>query len=191
MDKDKNKGLRQFSLRVCRQVEVSFESLTELLFLINSECSFDCQAKSITTYNQVADELVNEFKKEDLSSGNVSCDEKNIRRRAYDALNVLTAMEIISKDKKHIRWNGFINGDLPTASRAGVPSNERERLLTQIRLKKKEILEKEAQLGDLSWLFIGLRHLLKRNGSVVVHTEQSASLHKIFLPFVLGEVLYS
>ena len=146
------------------------------------------QAKSVTTYNQVADALVNEFKKEDFSSGSTSCDEKNIRRRAYDALNVLTAMEIISKDKKHIRWNGFINGDLPTASKTGVPSNERERLLAQIRLKKKEILEKEAQVGELSLLFIGLRRLLRRNGSAVVLTEQSASLHKIFLPFVLGEM---
>ncbi len=118
----------------------------------------------------------------------MSCDEKNIRRRAYDALNVLTAMEIISKDKKHIRWNGFVNGDLPIASRTGITSNERERLLAQIRLKKKEILEKEAELGDLSLLFIGLRQLLRRNGSGVVRTERSASLHKIFLPFVLGEM---
>ena len=28
-------------------------------------------------------------------------------RRAYDALNVLTAMDIISKDKKDIQWKGF------------------------------------------------------------------------------------
>ena len=53
-DKDKkNQGLRQFSLRVCRQVE----------------------AKMTTTYNEVADELVKEFKDEEGDS-----DEKNIRR---------------------------------------------------------------------------------------------------------------
>ena len=34
-------------------------------------------------------------------------DEKNIRRRVYDALNVLMALEIISKDKKSISWRGF------------------------------------------------------------------------------------
>ena len=34
-------------------------------------------------------------------------DEKNIRRRVYDALNVLMAMEIIVKDKKMIVWNGL------------------------------------------------------------------------------------
>lgn len=34
-------------------------------------------------------------------------DEKNIRRRLYDALNVLMAMDIISKDKKEIQWRGL------------------------------------------------------------------------------------
>ncbi len=38
-------------------------------------------------------------------------DQKNIRRRVYDALNVLMAMNIISKEKKEIRWIG-----LPTSS---------------------------------------------------------------------------
>jgi E2F/DP family winged-helix DNA-binding domain len=33
-------------------------------------------------------------------------EEKNIRRRVYDALNVLLALNIISKDKKTIRWVG-------------------------------------------------------------------------------------
>ena len=38
-------------------------------------------------------------------------DHKNIRRRVYDALNVLMAMNIISKEKKEIKWIG-----LPTNS---------------------------------------------------------------------------
>ena len=32
---------------------------------------------------------------------------KNIRRRVYDALNVLMALNIISKDRKRIRWIGL------------------------------------------------------------------------------------
>lgn len=39
-------------------------------------------------------------------------DEKNIRRRVYDALNVLMAMDIIAKEKKNITWRG-----LPTNAR--------------------------------------------------------------------------
>ncbi len=36
------------------------------------------------------------------SPGGAQFDEKNIRRRVYDALNVLMAMDFISKDKKEI-----------------------------------------------------------------------------------------
>lgn len=35
------------------------------------------------------------------------CDHKNIRRRVYDALNVLMAMDIIEKEKKEIKWLGL------------------------------------------------------------------------------------
>lgn len=34
-------------------------------------------------------------------------DEKNIRRRVYDALNVLLALDIIARDKKDIHWKGL------------------------------------------------------------------------------------
>lgn len=53
--------------------------------------------------------VVQEANGQPLDSSNY--DQKNIRRRVYDALNVLMAMNIISKDKKEIRWIG-----LPTNS---------------------------------------------------------------------------
>ncbi|KAL2327015.1 hypothetical protein Fmac_020442 [Flemingia macrophylla] len=82
------RGLRQFSMKVCEKVE----------------------SKGRITYNEVADELVAEFV--DPSNGvstpdQQQYDEKNIRRRVYDALNVLIAMDIISKDKKEIQWKGL------------------------------------------------------------------------------------
>ncbi|KAI9321594.1 E2F/DP family winged-helix DNA-binding domain-containing protein [Dichotomocladium elegans] len=46
--------------------------------------------KGVTTYNEKR-----------------SFDQKNIRRRVYDALNVLMAMNIIAKDKKQIKWLGI------------------------------------------------------------------------------------
>lgn len=85
-DKDNNKqadkGLRHFSAKVAAKVE----------------------ERGCTTYNEVADELVREFDF-DLEK----CDHKNIRRRVYDALNVLMAIDIIQKDKKEIRWLGLPN----------------------------------------------------------------------------------
>merc|ERR1712029_1205775 len=84
------KGLRRFSMKVCEKV----------------------QAKGSTSYNEVADELVNELTDPRCTSPtDQQYDQKNIRRRVYDALNVLMAMNIISKEKKEIRWLG-----LPTNS---------------------------------------------------------------------------
>ncbi|OQR80753.1 transcription factor Dp-1, partial [Thraustotheca clavata] len=77
------KGLRHFSMKVCQKVE----------------------EKHVTTYNEVADELVHEFVT--MRPSDSVYDEKNIRRRVYDALNVLMAMDIISKEKKEIRWRGL------------------------------------------------------------------------------------
>lgn len=81
-----SRGLRHFSIQVCRFVE----------------------SRGKTTYNEVADNLVRQVivqrRKEDP---NCKCDEKNIRRRVYDALNVLLAMDILRKDKKQIIWRGL------------------------------------------------------------------------------------
>lgn len=96
-DSKGGKGLRHFSMKVCEKV----------------------QRKGTTSYNEVADELVAEFASEPpsaghgrgSSNGDQTYDQKNIRRRVYDALNVLMAMNIISKEKKEIRWLG-----LPTNS---------------------------------------------------------------------------
>lgn len=43
----------------------------------------------------------------DPATGEIAYDEKNIRRRVYDALNVLMALGVIEKDKKQIFWKGM------------------------------------------------------------------------------------
>jgi transcription factor Dp-1/transcription factor Dp-2 len=81
------KGLRNFSLRVCTKL---------------AECG-------ATTYNEIANLLVRDIVAEHpLGAGEI--DEKNIRRRIYDALNVLMAIGVIEKEKKRIRWIGVPNG---------------------------------------------------------------------------------
>ena len=57
---------------------------------------------------------------------------KNIRRRVYDALNVLMAMNIIEKEKKEIRWVG-----LPTSSIQECRRLEEEKSKRQERIKQK------------------------------------------------------
>lgn len=63
-------------------------------------------------------------------------DQKNIRRRVYDALNVLMAMNIISKEKKEIRWLG-----LPTnsAQECRKLEQERHKRFERIKLKTQQL----------------------------------------------------
>lgn len=122
-DKKRNekpgKGLRHFSMRVCQKVK----------------------EKGVTSYNEVADELVAE-ESDDAGAGlngSGSYDQKNIRRRVYDALNVLMAMNIISKEKKEIKWIG-----LPTSS-----AQECEEIELKNQQSRKRIEEKQQQLREL------------------------------------------
>ncbi len=65
------------------------------------------ESKGTTTYNEVADELVADMKAAADDDGGGQYDEKNIRRRVYDAINVLMALDIITKEKKVKRlWDG-------------------------------------------------------------------------------------
>ncbi|KAK1320697.1 Transcription factor-like protein DPB [Acorus calamus] len=78
-------GLRQLSFKVVQKIA----------------------SKGRTTYNEVADEIVAEYGSLDGDGSSLGAsDEKNIRRRVYDAINVLIATEMIAKDKKEIQWLG-------------------------------------------------------------------------------------
>ncbi|XP_054812492.1 transcription factor-like protein DPB isoform X2 [Prosopis cineraria] len=148
------RGLRQFSMKVCEKVE----------------------SKGRTTYNEVADELVAEFAD---PSSSVSTpdqqqyDEKNIRRRVYDALNVLMAMDIISKDKKEIQWKG-----LPRTSLNDIEELKSERLQLRNRIEKKA-----AYLQELEEQYIGLQNLIQRNEQL--YGSGNAPSGGVALPFIL------
>ncbi|GER52540.1 transcription factor DP [Striga asiatica] len=147
------RGLRQFSMKVCEKVE----------------------SKGRTTYNEVADEPVAEFTD---PNNNVATpdqqqyDEKNIRRRVYDALNVLMAMDIISKDRKEIQWKG-----LPRTSLSDI-DELKARLLYLLLIAKKA-----AYLDELEEQYTGLQNLIQRNEQL--YGLGSAPSGGVALPFIL------
>ncbi|KAI3738264.1 hypothetical protein L2E82_28287 [Cichorium intybus] len=148
------RGLRQFSMKVCEKVE----------------------SKGRTTYNEVADELVAEFA--DPGDGGQTpdqqqYDEKNIRRRVYDALNVLMAMDIISKDKKEIQWKG-----LPRSTLNDIEEIKGERLAIRNRIEKKT-----AYLKELQDQYVGLQNLIQRNEEL--YSSGNAPSGGVALPFIL------
>ena len=56
--------------------------------------------KQCTSYKDVADQLIGEMDLINLPQGDRN--EKNIRRRVYDALNVLIASELVRKRGKSV-----------------------------------------------------------------------------------------
>ncbi|XP_059418214.1 transcription factor Dp-1a isoform X1 [Carassius carassius] len=151
------KGLRHFSMKVCEKV----------------------QRKGVTTYNEVADELVAEFSSGDnhISPNDAHVyDQKNIRRRVYDALNVLMAMNIISKEKKEIKWIG-----LPTNSAQECQNLEVER---QRRLER--IKQKQSQLQELILQQIAFKNLVQRNRQREQQTKRPPPANSVIhLPFII------
>ncbi|KAK7575477.1 hypothetical protein V9T40_011763 [Parthenolecanium corni] len=126
------KGLRHFSMKVCEKV----------------------RKKGTTTYNEVADELVAEFTNPAIQPViEQPYDQKNIRRRVYDALNVLMAMNIISKEKKEIKWLG-----LPTNS-----LQECVNLLNEKKQRMDRVKQKTKQLQEIILQQICFKRLVDRN----------------------------
>ncbi|KAG2708956.1 hypothetical protein I3760_05G217600 [Carya illinoinensis] len=126
--------------------------------------------------SRVADELVAEFADPGnsvTSPDQQQYDEKNIRRRVYDALNVLMAMDIISKDKKEIQWKG-----LPRTSLNDIEELKTERLGLRNRIEKKA-----AYLQELQERFIGLQNLIQRNEQL--YSSGNAPSGGVALPFIL------
>ncbi|KAM9378448.1 transcription factor Dp-2 isoform 2-T2 [Phaethornis superciliosus] len=153
---DKNgKGLRHFSMKVCEKV----------------------QRKGTTSYNEVADELVSEFTNSNSHlAADSAYDQKNIRRRVYDALNVLMAMNIISKEKKEIRWIG-----LPTNS-----AQECQNLEIEKQKRIERIKQKRAQLQELLLQQIAFKNLVQRNQQNEQQNQGPPALNStIQLPFLI------
>ncbi|XP_053481045.1 transcription factor Dp-1-like [Ictalurus furcatus] len=118
----------------------------------------------------------------ELSSGdNISpndahvYDQKIIRRRIYDALNVLMAMNIISKDKKEIKWIGF-----PTNSAQECKDLEAE---GQRRLER--IKQKQSQLQELILQQIAFKRLVQRNREAEQKNHRPPPTTVIHLPFII------
>jgi len=125
-----NKGLRHFSKRVCDKVKT----------------------KMVTTYKEVADELVSECVG-NSDSPTFLYDQKNIRRRVYDALNVLMALDIIAKNKKDITWKGLPTGSIQNSVYL---VQEKENRLNSV---KRKLLA----LQEIIMQEVAMKQLVKRN----------------------------
>lgn len=154
-----SKGLRHFSLLVCDKLE----------------------KLKVSTYKQIADELVAENNEDrenaEREEGCSGYDEKNIRRRIYDALNVLMAMDIIGKEKKQIRWKGK-NHELESMKQEH--QHQQKLLAEQKELIATNIETKQKMLEELAYQYVGMKALIARNSNL-----QTPPPNKLDIPFLL------
>ena len=130
-----NKGLREFSLKVSEKVK----------------------QKGTTTYTEVAEELISESlpAAQYLTTQQHSLEQKNVRRRVYDALNVLMAVNVIRRDKKTVRWVGIPTTEIQECKEL---QEEKARLVARI-------AEKEKELKKLALQKVVFHKLVERNRS--------------------------
>lgn len=155
---DRDQGLRDFSLKVCTVV----------------------QSRRETTYTDVADDVVKDVlghqRTDDDDGRNIrrymhlllapprpicmpallpssdSDRSRRARRRVYDALNVLEAVDVISKDKKSVAWRGLPEG----------PGSQHF-LQHSLDNARQSVAEKELMLRGLLGRFVAAKQLFERN----------------------------
>ena len=135
------------------------------------------------TYRAISDQIVNEINEKSIK------DEKNIRRRIYDSLNVMKSMKLFHKDKnsKTIKWNYDQEYD-PLNEMGNKNDDDNNNLAktesTNIVELKKEIKEKKEKLSLLSKELQGLKNVLERNNREDSNVPNDK---KLYFPFVVIE----
>jgi len=79
------------------------------LVFLSKKVLEEVSTKKETTGTNIANHILEIYKER-----NMKLDFKNVQRRVYDALNVLSALDVINKDRNRITFKGY-NGLLQAA----------------------------------------------------------------------------
>lgn len=137
-----------------------------------------------TTYKAISDQIVNEINEKSLK------DEKNIRRRIYDSLNVMKSMKLFHRDKnsKTIMWNYDQEFDplneIENKTDYDEKNNECKEDSKNIIELKKAIKEKKEKCTLLNEELKGLKNVLERNNREDANIPEN---NKLYFPFIVIE----
>ena len=108
------------------------------------------QEKKQTTFPDVADSFCKIAQDANLDSAN---DQRTMRRRVYDVLNVLCAAGIVTKEQKMIRYNDKMSQSLPSEN-------------SDLAAIKQRLREKENILVERATLLMFFKLLFQRNRQI-------------------------
>jgi len=118
--------------------------------------------KKKTSYKEVAEALLQDLsqKLKGKSQAEISKEEQNVKRRVYDALNVLIAADILRKEGKLVCCEGPV-GNLGQNKKKA--KGDKGSLLEQIQELKRRKKEKVEALQELVFKSLAIRNLVRRN----------------------------
>ena len=191
------KGLRYFSILVCNKLsECNTASYNHIADLLIEESRRDKRdegrktaKKSAAAVAAMSAEVTVDGDEEGEGGGvGVEGEEKNVRRRIYDALNVLMAIDMIVKDKKMIRWNGPPLHTLQPSSSSSPSTTPPPDRLSELRTRRSVLLsrlaDKRSLLTEQVLEYVGMRSLLERNAEVETGAIDGDDV-RLYFPFVL------
>lgn len=162
------------------------------LRLCSAKVCSKLQQLQTSTYNDIADLLVNELSEQNASNGDSRLmEEKNIRRRIYDTLNVLLAMQIIERSKKDIRWMGLHAADKYVRQLSTQQSTQHAPISNSVSHAlhqgdaETRIHMKQSELFDLILQYLNTYNLCRRNKHNAHHRVEAESSYHLQLPFIL------
>ncbi|CAD8104772.1 unnamed protein product [Paramecium sonneborni] len=140
------KGLRNLSIKV-----------KEIVFELKS-----------TSYKDVAERLIQELSKEEgrLLDYDNSKDEQNIKRRVYDALNVMIASKVLRKEGKKVK------SDICSELSGKIKLQDRDTQKEKLIRKQKLLKGKKKHLADLLQKWKAANSLIERNKNLKLFSQQ-------------------
>lgn len=133
-------------MAVCPPLESQFPDKNKKLINLSRQVLEKVKTTGVTTGNQIAKAILQDF-----SEKAYELEFKNIQRRVYDALNVLQAIDIISKMRNEVSYKGLINNEQIIDLKQTIESKKQ-----QNELKKQALIEKMCQ-------YIAIHKLIQRN----------------------------
>jgi len=131
--------------------------------------------KKKTSYKEVADALLDDLKQKmkGRPQSEIAKEEQNVKRRVYDALNVLIAADVLRKEGKLVCCG--TGGSKFGSSKKG--NNDKEGLLEQIQELKKRKKEKLDALQELIFKSLAVRNLVRKNKEKELAEEKTNELN--------------
>ena len=179
LEKKKKREKKEFKKIFKQKIIKNPKKLNFGLKEISSKVIEIIKREKQTSYKEISDEIINNINESGTK------DEKNIRRRIYDSLNVMKSINLFSKDKrtKKIFWNTKNENEEIDV----LDNNEKNNLNKEIEKILNELKLKNEKINNLSEELKSLKYIIERNKKIDNIIDENK---KIYCPFLILEFPY-